>query len=472
MVEPRRRLVDIWKERLDEHKRHPTFRMHSDPQALSMGFSCRCSGAHEVFNVNIRDIRAALPAAREAAMRAFNYYSKAGTKKLRKERHKADMTARALLFRHLTREQKWDFRATGQFLVQDKDGRSYTIRKAYGHNVKLLDENGQPSYEFCVVPKDESLPVHDLMLAYKVVLESDAAKFLKVANVKDLKNGDVYTGGEFIFNPDAPKEPTFRAQIRQAVANLHEEAVAHQNPQLTREEIREAMARHVREFDERQVVERQRNEAAREVIVNRTLDPAILYERFGVPVDELEHPEEWARQQLERTRRPIQNLLNEDIVPNGGIANFDSIDGFGFVLTEEYDVVPVSGDRILVPQIITGMALAPEEPIFDENLAVLKLIMGIPAATFRTLDEVQNHFRSQDIPWTQVLIHPETITDLPGILYRTDDERVPKGKVYCLTEGDFLGVRCVWAGGLYKGYAIFNPFGICIYEPPGVEVQP
>ncbi len=60
---------------------------------------------------------------------------------------------------------------------------TYLINAWQGGNVYLM-ENGAPTTVLCVVPNPavvDHIPVHDLMLAQKILLESNVAEFLQTA---------------------------------------------------------------------------------------------------------------------------------------------------------------------------------------------------------------------------------------------------------------------------------------------------
>jgi hypothetical protein len=72
------------------------------------------------------------------------------------------------------------------FTLQGRDGRTYRITEGSTANVQLI-ENGLATHSFCVVDKDRRLPVYDLMLAQKLLLESNPEGFHKIAVVRDLR---------------------------------------------------------------------------------------------------------------------------------------------------------------------------------------------------------------------------------------------------------------------------------------------
>lgn len=90
--------------------------------------------------------------------------------------------AKSLLFRHLRREQKWELRAHNRITTVGQDGRTYRIYGWQGGNVKVV-ENGVETTTLCVVPNPQvtKIPVHDLILAHKILLENAVDDFLGTA---------------------------------------------------------------------------------------------------------------------------------------------------------------------------------------------------------------------------------------------------------------------------------------------------
>jgi len=171
---------------LHEHRGHRSFRTQDWAYSREMGFSCDCCGEEAEWRIDIGTLRMMLPHAREAFMRLRRHHSNAGNAKAKREARLANAKAKALLHSNLTREQRWDLRATRSFTITGKDGRTYRITEGSSTNVELL-ENGAPIMRFCVVAKGVRLPVYDLMLAQKLMLESNPEGFWKIAVVHDLR---------------------------------------------------------------------------------------------------------------------------------------------------------------------------------------------------------------------------------------------------------------------------------------------
>lgn len=220
------------------HKEHETFRVEGWPRRRELGFTCECSGELREWRVNLTTLREALPEAREAFMRFRETKMRHGNKAQKRAQRQADRKAKDLLFRFLTRQQKWDLRGAEAFRVVGADGRTYEV----GQLTYLL-EDGNRRYSFCLVPK-ETLPKYDLMLAHKVLLEGDPERFLRTACVRDLKSKNVFNNGDFIVEHSVPRnnevcddamdlvslpnevldhpEPWIRQQIRQWWTEEHE----------------------------------------------------------------------------------------------------------------------------------------------------------------------------------------------------------------------------------------------------------
>jgi hypothetical protein len=105
----------------------------------------------------------------------------AAAREARIAKEKADI----LLLRHLDDRQKEDLRSKGLFYVE-VDGVKYEIRRGIHGNVRMIGEKGAEK-TFCVAPR--GCPEGDVMLAQKLLLETDPEDFWKKANVTDTKRG-------------------------------------------------------------------------------------------------------------------------------------------------------------------------------------------------------------------------------------------------------------------------------------------
>lgn len=87
--------------------------------------------------------------------------------------------ARAYLIAHLTPEQREMFERRQFFLVQAKRYRWRITPRLYG--VHRLGRSGRCRGVYCVMPR-EALPIYDVMLAQKLMLETNEDGFLAIAN--------------------------------------------------------------------------------------------------------------------------------------------------------------------------------------------------------------------------------------------------------------------------------------------------
>ncbi len=94
--------------------------------------------------------------------------------------------ALALLKRHLNEAQLQELEAFKGFHVVGADGRTFRIHHAAHSNVFSI-ENGVPAVNFCIVAVNEvPIPIYDLMLAQKVLLESAPESFFATANAQNI----------------------------------------------------------------------------------------------------------------------------------------------------------------------------------------------------------------------------------------------------------------------------------------------
>jgi hypothetical protein len=100
----------------------------------------------------------------------------------RSRRLAAGARACHLLREHLNEEQREQFERAGSFVVVAQSGRRYRIRSANTSNVR--DETDGASYcvQFRSDPQCLRIPLEDLMLAQKLLLECDEPQFLRIAN--------------------------------------------------------------------------------------------------------------------------------------------------------------------------------------------------------------------------------------------------------------------------------------------------
>lgn len=98
----------------------------------------------------------------------------------------ADARAEELLKSVLDAGQREQYEREKRFHVVTTSGRRYRVQPGWGHNVHTLDQHGNPETQFCLVARDR-VPLADLMVTQKLLLEHDEAQFLRVANQRSVR---------------------------------------------------------------------------------------------------------------------------------------------------------------------------------------------------------------------------------------------------------------------------------------------
>ncbi len=124
-----------------------------------------------------RERRQAQREAHSEALRQAN--ERAATAAL--AQRQADARAEALLRQNLTLQQQLDFERTKSFVVNGFNNVRYRIRKGRVANVDVVGKDGRVQDRLCFHP-GLPCPDFDVMLAQKLLLESDEAHALRVAN--------------------------------------------------------------------------------------------------------------------------------------------------------------------------------------------------------------------------------------------------------------------------------------------------
>jgi hypothetical protein len=190
----------IWEKFLKEHQNHATFRAMSCPMTLQYGFSCACSGVREDFNITVRTLAQTLPEARDFFFRRFRAVEGRGRKKVKKDAKLALMRSKALLHRYLTAEQRRELKGTKSLTLQAQDGRTYLLKAGL---IDLLGEDSKPTHHLCVVAKGHGrIPVYDLMLSHKLMLECSPEDLWKIAVVTKVSDRELVLNG-----PPPPLNP-------------------------------------------------------------------------------------------------------------------------------------------------------------------------------------------------------------------------------------------------------------------------
>lgn len=120
--------------------------------------------------------------------RALHYEAEESVRQaaLNAEREKIEGRAKKLLFEILSPSQKEDFEEHRSFIVRGKDGRDYLLVDRMMANVYLV-EGGKLMKCFCAHP-EEWVPVYDVLVAQKLMLESCPEQFFAIANEHPLNN--------------------------------------------------------------------------------------------------------------------------------------------------------------------------------------------------------------------------------------------------------------------------------------------
>lgn len=99
------------------------------------------------------------------------------------EQKRARKRARKLLRAGLNKEQRRDLKRKGYFHVVSSKGNIFRVANMFPYNVRLAGDAKRSRIFFCLEAEDPQLPVEDVMLAQKLLLESDEGEFLRVANM-------------------------------------------------------------------------------------------------------------------------------------------------------------------------------------------------------------------------------------------------------------------------------------------------
>lgn len=92
---------------------------------------------------------------------------------------KANERSLALLSEFMTASQRDQYREAPEFIAVSKSGRRYKIRP--GQQVLEIDAVGDAIFSYCIAP-NAALPHGDVMLAQKLMLETNEDKFHQIAN--------------------------------------------------------------------------------------------------------------------------------------------------------------------------------------------------------------------------------------------------------------------------------------------------
>ena len=97
------------------------------------------------------------------------------------ERRRAHERSLDLLVRCLTPAQRTEFKASRAFEVRGESGQRYRITYGSTANIEVLSQSGRVVRQLCAGPLE--VPTPALMLAQKLMLETEEAEFLRIARV-------------------------------------------------------------------------------------------------------------------------------------------------------------------------------------------------------------------------------------------------------------------------------------------------
>jgi hypothetical protein len=96
------------------------------------------------------------------------------------EDHRAHERSLRLLLRCLTPAQRAEFARSNAFKVRGESGQQYRITYATTSNVEVIAHSGAISRRLCALPMG-NLPIPAVMLAQKLMLETQESEFLRIA---------------------------------------------------------------------------------------------------------------------------------------------------------------------------------------------------------------------------------------------------------------------------------------------------
>ncbi|GAC1642855.1 MAG: hypothetical protein NVS4B2_32510 [Chloroflexota bacterium] len=100
-----------------------------------------------------------------------------------RKQKRAQKRARTLLLSNLHKQQRRTLKRKGHFDVISSKGNVYRIATMLPYNVRLVGDAKPSRMFFCLEAEDPNLPVEDVLLAQKLMLENDEGEFLRLANM-------------------------------------------------------------------------------------------------------------------------------------------------------------------------------------------------------------------------------------------------------------------------------------------------
>ena len=138
------------------------------------------SGTTHIVSV-VYTARRELSAEEREQMRLENKQLRQWADRRAEERRQADVRADDLLLSLLTPAERETMEKMAALVVRSQTGRTFQLRRGRIANVDEMDADGNVIARFCIHPR-ESVPYGDSLLAQKLMLETNEAEFLRIAN--------------------------------------------------------------------------------------------------------------------------------------------------------------------------------------------------------------------------------------------------------------------------------------------------
>lgn len=398
--------ANVWWDFFCDHKGHPGIDLVSSPLSLTLQLKCSCSPDMSV-EIKVRDFKGLPRLQRLRFSKFFEALAQRGRKARRKQEHKARQKAKALLHRYLTKEQRWQLRASHAFRVQGADNHVYEIREKEHGNVYRVSEDGF-DYNFCLVADNVSVPVYDLMLTQKLLLEKDIEGFLKQANKTLIQPKGVRRSG------------------------VHLENIV-------------------------------------EDILDNPDDHGLEICQFADKMQEMYRQEKKHRRILaELKQRTLLSVLNFDPLSKGTSPAYapmiqpsgDRTKSFSWFVDWDGEIRAAQGGTIVLPL----HSVDETDPI--EAAFRLFTAVGATVPVVHSIEEVEGYFEAiTDDPMRHfgaVLLNPQTAMEADYCITYAD-ERIPVGIVYCFIDQGSAGIHACYEDGRYG--LMLHQNSMVVYKP-------
>ena len=176
-----------------EHRNHPEFRIDDSVRELTIGFTCGCNNGTDS-RITLNEIRQLGNSARIRNLRQ-DYFNRHPQECPFKTLEKGERRAAKLLKSNLSRFQRNELKHLREFHVVSKDGKKFRLEYASHANV-VLEKDGLDVARYCLICYE--IPVSDLLLAQKLLLETNPERFYNSANVTLIRPNVRAAGFDFI----------------------------------------------------------------------------------------------------------------------------------------------------------------------------------------------------------------------------------------------------------------------------------